>query len=220
MKVLLFTLFVFLSACAPQERDTENLPWKISITDSGATRVMGMNVGELTLKDMSIHLKHIADTLMFESAEGKLNIESYFGRRMIGLLEGRIVADLDASDEFLQREKKSSHNREATPNNNWQYKLSIKGQEEIVNMRVWRLVYMPVTQYKEKQINFFGKPASIIKVTDTAEYRLFPSKGLALLWDKDGGEIFYYAAPKEFERLKASLPMESVAVPKKVDVKE
>lgn len=220
MKVLFFTLLVFLSACDPQKRDTENLPWKISITDSGATRVLGMNVGEMTLKDMSIRLKHIADTMMFESSEGKLNVESYFGRMMVGLLEGRIVGDLDASDEFLQREKKMSHDREATPNNNWQYKLSIKGQDEIVSMRVWRMVYMPVTQYEEKQIKFFGKPESKIKVTDTAEYRLYPSKGLALLWDTDGGEIFYYAAPKEFERLKASLPMESVAVPKKPVVKD
>ena len=219
MKVLFFTLLLFLSACEPQERDTENLPWKITITDSGATRVMGIDVGEVTLKGISIRLKHIADTLMFENSDGKLNLESYFGRMMIGLLEGRIVADLDASDEFLQREKKASGDREATPNNNWQYKLTIKGQKEIVGMRVWRMVYMPVTQYEEKQIKFFGKPESTIKVTDTAEYLLFPSKGLALLWDKDGGEIFYYAAPKEFERLKASLPMESVAVPKKIDVK-
>ncbi|HIO92258.1 MAG TPA: hypothetical protein EYG68_05355 [Leucothrix mucor] len=220
MKVLFFTLLVLLSACEPQKKDTENLPWKISITDSGATRVMGMDIGEITLKGISIRLNHIANTLMFETSKGELNVESYFGRIMIGLLEGRIIADLDASDEFLDRERKSSTGREATPNNNWQYKLSIKAEKEIIKMRVWRMVYMPVTQYEEKQIKFFGEPEETIKVTETAVYRLYPKKGLAILWDSNGGEIFYYAAPKEFARLKASLPMESVAVPKKPVVKD
>jgi len=215
MKVLLFIVLVFLSGCDPRPRDTENLPWKTSITDSGATRVLGIDVGDFTLTDLSIHIRDVADVAIFETDKGKLNLEAYFGKITIGLLEGRIVADLDATDDFLKKAREKAKDRDATPNNNWKYSLTAEANTAALKMKFWRLVYMPTGQYEEKQINFFGTPEETIKVTDTAEYRLFPSKGIALLWDTDGGEVFYYVAKKDFARLKASLPMESVAVPKK-----
>ncbi len=210
MKYFFFIVIALLTACEPRERDTKNLPWKTSVTESGATEVFGLAVGEMTLKELSIRLKKIADTALFETPKGELSIESYFGKTTIGLLEGRIIADLDASDEFLKTERKHVKDRDSTPNNNWKYQLSTEGAAEIVNMKVWRFVYIPVAEYEEKQIKFFGEAKETIKVTKTAQYRLFPDKGIALLWDTDGGEIFYYVAPKDFARLKASLPMEIV----------
>jgi hypothetical protein len=210
MKYLLIILFFLLTACEPKERDTKNLPWKTALTESGATHVFGVAVGEVTLKELSITLQKIADTALFETPKGTLSIESYFGKTMIGLLEGRVIADLEASDEFLKIERGYAKERDATPNNNWKYKLTTEGLEKIVDMVVWRIVYLPTGEYKEKQIHFFGKPAEIITLTKTAQYRLFPTKGIVLLWDTDGGEIFYYVAPKDFSRLKASLPMDIV----------
>jgi len=181
MKYFFFIVIAFLTACEPRERDTKNLPWKTSVTESGATEVFGLAVGEMTLKELSIRLKKIADTALFETSKGELSIESYFGKTSIGLLEGRIIADLDASDEFLKTERKHAKNRDSTPNNNWKYQLSTEGAAKIVNMRVWRFVYIPVAEYEEKQIKFFGEPDEIINVTKTAQYRLFPDKGIGAL---------------------------------------
>jgi hypothetical protein len=210
MKYLFFTLLILLTACEPRERDTENLPWKTSVTESGATQVFGIAIGEVTLKELSIRLQKIADTALFESPKGKLSIESYFGKTTVGLLEARIIADLEVSDEFLKTERKYVKDRDSTPNNNWKYQLTTEGAADIVNKKVWRMVYLPIAQYEEKQIKFYGEPEEIIEVTKTAQYRLYPSKGIALLWDTDGGEIFYYVAPRDFLRLKESLPMEIV----------
>ena len=210
MKYAFFILLILLTACTPKERNTKNVPWKTSITESGATQVFGVAVGEVSLKELSIALKKIADTALFETPSGELSIESYFGKTMIGLLEGRIIADLETEDAFLQTERKYAKKRDSTPNNNWKYKLTTEGLEKIVEMKVWRLVYLPTGQYEEKQIKFFGEPEEIINLSKTAHYRLFPSKGIALLWDTDGGEIFYYVAPKDFSRLKESLPREIV----------
>ena len=215
MKVLFFALLVFLSACDKKPRDTKSLPWKTSITESGATRVLGIDIGDVNLTDLSIRLRDVPDIALFESDKGKLNLEAYFGKVNVGLLEARIVADLEASDAFLKQVKSQARKREATPNNNWKYKLTEDANTKAFKLKVWRLVYMPTGQYEEKQIKFFGEPEETIKVTDTAEYRLFPSKGYIILWDTDGGEIFYYVAKKDFARLKASLPMKLMAAPKK-----
>jgi hypothetical protein len=210
MKTLFFLLLVLLTACTAKERDTQNLPWKTSITESGATQVFGIAVGEVTLKEVSIRLKKISDSALFETSKGALSLEAYFGKTMIGLLEGRIIVDLEADSTFLKTERQYARDRDATPNNNWKYKLSTEGLAQTVDMIIWRLVYIPTGKYEQKQIRFFGKPAEIIKVTKTAQYRLYPRKGIALLWDTEGSEIFYYVAPKDFLRLKASLPMEIV----------
>jgi len=210
MKYLFFILLVLLTACEERERDTKNLPWKTSVTESGAIQVLGITIGEMTLKELSIRLQKISDTALFETPKGELSIESYFGKTMIGLLEARIVVDLEVSDEFLNTERKYAKNRDSTPNNNWKYQLTTEGLAEVANKKIWRMAYLPTGQYEEKQIKFFGEPEEIIEVTKTAQYRLFPSKGIALLWDTDGSEIFYYVAPKDFLRLKESLPMEVV----------
>ena len=210
MKTLFFSLLVLLTACTAKERDTQNLPWKTSITESGATQVFGIAVGEVTLKELSIRLKKISDSALFETPKCVLSLEAYFGKTMIGLLEGRIIVDLEAGSAFLKTERQYARDRDSTPNNNWKYKLSTEGLAQTVDMIIWRMVYIPTGEYEQKQIRFFGKPEEIIKVTETAQYRLYPSKGVALLWDIEGSEIFYYVAPKDFLRLKASLPMEIV----------
>lgn len=215
MKSIFFSLLVFLillTACNPKERDTQNLPWKTSITASGATQVFGISVGEVTLKELSIRLKKISDSALFETPKGVLSLEAYFGKTMIGLLEGRIIVDLEADSAFLKTERQYARERDSTPNNNWKYKLSTEGLAQTVDMVIWRMVYIPTGEYEQKQINFFGKPKETIKVTETAQYRLYPNKGIAVLWDTEGSEIFYYVAPKDFSRLKASLPMKIVGL--------
>jgi hypothetical protein len=66
-------------------------------------------------------------------------------------------------------------------------------------------MYISIADYEEKQIDFFGKPDEIQKVGETTEYRLFPEKGLVVLWDTDGKETFYYVSPDDFLRLKTAL---------------
>jgi hypothetical protein len=73
-------------------------------------------------------------------------------------------------------------------------------------------VYLPIADFELKQMKFFGEPQEKIQVTENAQYWLYPKKGMALLWDKDGKEIFYYVAPKDFARLKKSLPTKVVTV--------
>ncbi|MCK5901600.1 MAG: hypothetical protein KAG28_00500 [Cocleimonas sp.] len=211
MKPLFLVLFILLTACDSQPRDTSKLPWKTAVTATGATEVFGIPIGDVTLQALSIGLHKAAEVSLFETPKGALNLEAYFGKVGVGgILEGRIVADLEASDVFLQTEKKQAKDRDATPNNNWKYEISHAAGNKALQMKVWRMVYMPTGQYEEKQIKFFGKPEETISVTKTAQYRLFPQKGIALLWDTEGGEIFYYVAPKDFPRLKAILPMKIV----------
>ncbi len=185
----------------------KNLPWQISISESGNTKVFGIEIGKSTFKELMHELKLLAEPALFENKEGEFLLEASFGKKKIGLLEARLIAELDADRKTLQTIKHESEKKEATPSNQWKYVPSIKSTQEIINdLRVWRLIYLPVSNYDEKRIEFFGEPEEVISITDTAKYLLFPKKGVAVLWDTEGKEIFYYVAPKDFSRLKLNLP--------------
>ena len=66
-----------------------------------------------------------------------------------------------------------------------------------------------VPDFEPAQMKFFGEPDEKIQVSESAQYWLYPNRGMALFWDTDGKEIFYYVANKDFDRLKKSLPMEA-----------
>jgi hypothetical protein len=155
-----------------------------------------------------LHL--LAEPGLFEAPDGKLTLEAYFGKKKFGILEARLVAEMDADEKTLKKMLDEQTSKDSTPSNHWKYKLTVENTKIANDIRVWRLIYLPISNYEPKQMNFFGKPEEVIKINDTAEYRLYPSRGMALLYDTDGKEIFYYAAQKDFERLKDSLPRQTV----------
>lgn len=211
-ELLIIIAFFLLAACDGGNTDklNKNLPWQVNRNADGSTKVLGVDIGNVTFKDLMFKLKLLAEPAVFEDPEGKLTLEAYFGKKKFGALEARLVAELEAEQALLQSMKKNNTGRESTPSNHWKYSLDIKETKIANDLRVWRLIYLPVSDYEPKQMNFFGKPESVQKISETAEYRYYPSKGMVLLYDTEGKEIFYYAAQKDFERLKAALPKEVV----------
>jgi hypothetical protein len=186
----------------------ENLPWQVSTKANGDTHVIGVDIGDATFKELMFKLKLLAEPALFEAPDGSLSLEAYFGKKKFGILEARLIAEMDADVTLLKKMLKEHIKKEAMPSNYWKYGLTVANTKLANELRVWRLIYVPVTDYEPKQMNFFGKPEEIIQINETAQYWLYPSRGMALLWDKAGSEIFYYVAQKDFARLKASLPME------------
>lgn len=189
-----------------------DLPWKVSITEKGATHILGVDIGEITFKELMFKLKLLAEPALFETPEGNLFLEASFGKKKFGVLEARLIAEMEADQSVFKAMKDDNAGRDSTPSNHWKYSLSIESTKVANDLRVWRLVYLPIADFELKQMSFFGEPQEKIQVTDNAQYWLYPEKGMALLWDTEGKEIFYYAAPKDFTRLKKSLPTNVVTV--------
>ena len=206
-KTILLLLFFSLVSCGyDKEQNKELLPWKASNNADGTTHVLGVDIGKTSFKDLMFKLKLLAEPALFESKQGDLSLEAYFGKKKFGILEARLVAEMDADEALLKQFLKEQAGRDSTPSNHWKYKLNIKNTRLANDLRVWRLIYLPVADYDLKQMKFFGEPEEKIKITDTAEYWLYPSRGMVLLYDTAGKEIFYYVAKKDFKRLKDSLP--------------
>ncbi|MEE9309810.1 MAG: hypothetical protein V3U64_02210 [Cocleimonas sp.] len=212
--LLVVALFWFLSGNDKENKAiaATDLPWQVSTTANGSTRILGVDIGETTFKELMFKLKLLAEPALFETPEGDLFLEASFGKKKFGVLEARLIAEMEADQSVFKTMKDENTGRDSTPSNHWKYSLSLKNTKIANDLRVWRLVYLPVADFEEKQMQFFGKPQEKIQVTDNAQYWLYPEKGMALLWDKEGKEIFYYAARKDFSRLKKSLPTKVITV--------
>ena len=216
MKRLMITgLFFILIGCGVQDEETQKryaqiVPWNISVNADGTTGIIGVDIGNATFKDLMFKLKLLAEPAVFEASDGTLTLEAYFGKKKFGILEARLIAEMDADEVLLQTMKKEQTDKDSTPSNHWKYGLNVKNTKLANDLRVWKLIYLPITDYQPKQMNFFGEPAEKITVNKTAEYWLYPEKGMVLLYDTAGKEIFYYVAKKDFARLKAGLPKEAV----------
>lgn len=212
-KVLLISLLLLLSACGKNTEESLNksMPWKAVVTADGYTNVLGLDIGKATFKEIMFKLQLLAEPALFQTKDGKLSLEAYFGKKRFGALEARLITEMDADQALLkQMLDEKVGDREATPSNLWKYKLTIKSTKIANDLRVWRLIYLPVSDYEIKQMKFFGEPEEKLKISETAEYWLYPSRGIALLYDTAGKEIFYFVAPKEFQRLRDALPKEVV----------
>lgn len=209
MKTLISLLLcLLLISCKQSDKAVPadgNLPWKIKILENGHTEVFGISPGNITLRDFAKRFNELADIKLFQKPDNTLFLEAYLGKVRIGRFEARLVAELDASDELLKNILEQGIDRKPTPNNLWQYNLSSEQILSALDLRVWRFMYISIADYEEKQIDFFGKPDEVQKVGETTEYRLFPEKGLVVLWDTDGKETFYYVSPDDFLRLKTAL---------------
>ena len=212
-KVIWISLLLLISACDNNTEQSLNksMPWKAAVTADGYTNVLGVDIGKDTFKEIMFKLQLLAEPALFETKDGKLSLEAYFGKKRFGALEARLIAEMDADQSLLkQMLDEKVGDREATPSNLWKYKITIKSTKIANDLRVWRLIYLPVSDYEIKQMKFFGEPDEKLKVSETAEYWLYPSRGIALLYDTAGKEIFYFVAPKEFQRLRDALPKEAV----------
>ena len=209
--IMVGALILFFFANQDRQQQVSNrLPWQVTNNADGTTRVLGVDIGKATFKQLMFELQLLAEPALFESPDGKQRLEAYFGKKMFGMRQARLIAELDADEDLLKTMLAESVDKKATPSNNWKHSLSVKNTKKANELRVWRLIYLPVTDYELKQMKFFGEPEEKLKVSETAEYWLYPSKGVALLYDTTGKEIFYYVAPKEYERLKNSLPTKTV----------
>ncbi len=207
---------MFLLGCGSDNKITvlndeykEKLPWQVSTNENGTIHVLGVDIGDATFIELVKKLELLADPALFEAQNGDLSLEAYFGKKKFGVLEARLLVELDADEATLKKMLNEQVKKKSTPSNHWKYSLSIPNLKLANDLRVWRLIYLPITDYEPKQMKFFGEPDEKIQVNESAQYWLYPDRGMALLWDTEGKEIFYYVASKDFDRLKKSLPVEA-----------
>jgi len=200
-----------LSACGEQApRHINNLPWQIEILPDGNSKVFGIELGKSTTLEAKRALDHKADFSLFKSADGSLSLEAYYGTLTLGVLEAKLIAEVEATPEQLKILAEHAKNLRAQPSGAWKADLRDEDYLTIQSWPVRSLTYIPMAvQFDAKLLEKrFGTPAERKPIDTGREYWLYPEKGLVIMLADKEKEILQYVAPSDFARLRDKISRE------------
>lgn len=179
-----------------------NLPWQIDITPAGNTRVFDIEVGAMTIEEISQKLRLSPEIALFRAPDGSHRLESYLGKIKLGPFQARVILRLDASDELMSEFEANSASSQATPSGHHQLRLNGDDFERASQLIVNELSYSPAVNTEAELLeNLFGAPQQRISIDANSAYWLYPQRGLALLVNAEDKEVFHYVPPRNFEQI-------------------
>jgi len=199
--LLAFGLY-FWATDFEQRPSRVDAPWQIELPAPGRLRVMGVTLGETTLEALRQRFGQVEGIALFRNPDGRFSLEAYIGKVNIGPLSGRWIVTLDASQPELEALTQRSIKRIKTGNDSIRWTLNKQAQAEQAERVVATLTMIP--GYGGLEADFlrsrFGEPAEVRKVDETSEQWLYPDKGLRILLDREGKELFEYMPPEMMRR--------------------
>lgn len=210
-----FCALLLLSACGKSDpQAVDNLPWDISKTEQGTTRVFHVELGKTTLRQ-AIELWHsFPELAVMQSRTNEFSLEAYFGKQRLGLFEAKLVAELVADQATLEKFSTEHIKREPQASGAWRLSVSESNVKRANDFLIKYLIYIPVVNYEPEVLRArFGEGAEIVKLTETVDAWFYADQHLAMLIDAKGGDMFYYSSLQDFPQLKEKilkLPAEQV----------
>lgn len=188
-----------------QVKQVKDLPWQVNASND-VSNVFSIRVGEDSLGDVVDGFQKMPDIALFYRKEsGDVFLEAFFSKVKLGVLYAAVALEMDIVDEDVASFASVDLGGKAMPSGFRKYELSKSGLLKSYEMRVWKVAYLAKTNYSEGQLlRFFGEPARK-KAEMSVEYWFYPAKGMVIQFDKEGKEIFYYSALRDYEKLKRSI---------------
>jgi hypothetical protein len=125
-------------------------------------------------------------------------------------LRAKIILELDPSGLDRNYLLKHSGKPEKLPSRAIKYPLDDL-KHEMSDRKILSLTYIPKSSVdRELLLRFFGKPDEVISLNENIEHWLYPHKGLDVMFNRQGKEMFQYTTLADFERMrqKLLLPLE------------
>jgi len=181
----------------------DNLPWQITITKSGQSKVFGITLGQTTLRDAFQVLNVYPQTALFAHKDGRKSLEAYISSLSLSGLTAKMILEYDVTDETMQRYIEDSVDREGMPSGAFKYKLNEEDLLQAMQSKVKSISYIPYAQFDDEIImQRFGLAAETVEVDDQSSILLFPDLGLSIAYNQEDKEILQYVAPGQFDRLR------------------
>lgn len=197
-----------------QQKDVR-LPWQITITPDGDSRVLGVELGRTSLSDAELAFGEPAEVSLFARDDGSRVVEAYFDSVDISGIRARIVlvmsldkAQIDAMYERGIRIANMGGGRRKVT-------LSDADMTALKSMPIGSMTYIPRANLDAELVQKrFGEPAArIAEAEGNTVHWLYPDKGLDIALNPEEKEVLQYVRPEDFERIRAPLMKEDAGKP-------
>jgi len=199
--VLTFVLFYF-TVEEPVDEGVQ-MPWHVTIHDEHHSEVFGVVLNQMTLEQARQKFGQLDGIALFMNKDGRFNLEAYFGKVTIGPFAARLIVTLNAPQPVLEALQEHTVKRVKIEDGSIKWTLTPGKQQEQGLRTIRTLTYIPTyggmdaTYLKQR----FGQPTSIKTIDETTELWSYPQRGIRIMLDNDGKEMFEYTSIADFSAL-------------------
>jgi len=178
------------------------LPWKIELDGAGGSRVFGLKLGQSTLADARSILGEQGVASLFQSPDGKRVIEAYFERIALSGLRADIILSLEVAPETMAAMFDRGARLSSLPSGVKKVTLADNDLISLAGAPIAHITYIPGADLDEPLLlGRFGEPARKAPEGEGVVHWLYPDKGLDIVVNREGREMFQYVAPARFHEL-------------------
>ena len=203
--VLVVTAILFFTHNSGPKTYT-NLPWQITTTDDGSSKVFGVELESTSFSDAALALGYDREIAVIIDQQDNAKLEMYFTHFRAGPLQGKLVVTASSEPTLLRQLAENALESEYLGTGSRKFTLSATPPELAANLPVKTLTFIPTAQLDREVVETrFGTPAEVITVDDNSVHMLYPKLGLDVVINKEGKETLQYVAPRSFEQLSRGL---------------
>ncbi len=175
----------------------EHLPWQVDILKNGNTRVFGITLEKTSIQDANQILSSFPETRLYFTDETTARLVAVYDELNISGLMAQVQLVYDLSYQQL-----TELNQQATPVINQAYAtLSEEKQMALLDTVVRQLIYIPVIDYQENEIEQrFGLPEQEIALDENTAIWAYPDLGLEIKLSRIAPDEFSYSPVKALEK--------------------
>lgn len=196
-----------LTGCQVSPPEHPFLPWDFEVNPQGNVEVFGLEIGESSMVDFRRLYDQRADLAIFRDPDGALSLEAYFGETAVGPLNAQVVLVADVGQEQLSEWASGSMNIDPTPSGARQMTMSDEAVRAAQHLPILSIHYAARADYSKALVERrFGIPDEVRiepNEEENIEYWLYPQRGLMIILDEDGRDVFQYINPRNFNALEA-----------------
>lgn len=189
------------------EPATASRVWGAHINERGKLDVLGVVLGETTLKQAETVLHTQSERALFlELKEGKPRKETLEAFFPTSPDRAKIIIELDASPELLEQIKQHAYNPMAFPSGNAKLEIAPEHNADVEAQLVKSFTYIPPISLTTEMVEqHFGKSERQITDSDGNHHLLYPALGLDVVIAREGNPLLQFVPPSDFERLNGLL---------------
>jgi len=173
------------------------MPWDITLHKDGSTEVFGVHLGSTTLADTIVAWGMPDSIALFAKDTVPISVEVWFSHPRVSPMRAGIVLTLAVETSTMQTMMDEAQGHKTAADGDKKYILSDSHQEQLLQYNVKTLSYIPAYKglepaYLEQHV---GRPAASWQQSEHLQSWYYPDKGLTLIIDAEGKDVFQYQLP-------------------------
>jgi len=178
-----------------------DLPWQVTTFADGTSQVVDLHLGQDNLARAVQRLGAYEELALFEGKDGSYSLEAWFGEVAFGPLKAKVTVTLALGTARAQALAQQAVERKPSPTGDWKLLLPSSVNATLDDALITGLTYIPA--YGGLDEAFFrerlGEPVAWERLDEQRVRWFYPDRGLSLLIDAKGKDVFEYVTPRQFQ---------------------